>query len=187
MKEFEITFEVYNDINVLKNELIKNKFYYVEEFVLNDIYMYNPLNNEFGVNDGKITDTLMLRSIDDEETEIICKNRQYKNGLEIGTEKTTLKVENIETAEKLLNSLGYKRFLRMIDKNYKYENDNYNAIIQEVEGLGLFLEIEIKNSKDAEVEIQRLIEFAKSLNLKIGTKFDVRKAELLYKKLNNDA
>ena len=168
MKEFEITFEVYNDINVLKNELIKNKFYYVEEFVLDDIYMYNPLNNEFGVNDGKITNTLMLRSIDDEETEIICKNRQYKNGLEIGTEKTTLKVENIETAEKLLNSLGY------------------NAIIQEVEGLGLFLEIEIKNSKDAEVEIQRLIEFAKSLNLKIGTKFDVRKAELLYKKINNN-
>ena len=180
MKEFEVTFEVYNDISVIKNE-----FYYVEEFVLDDIYMFNPIDNKFGVKDGKITDTLMIRSIDNKETEIVCKNRQYKNGLEIGAEKTTLKVENIEIAEKLFNSLGYKRFLRMIDKNYKYENDDYNAIIQEVEGLGLFLEIEIKDGKDTEVEIQKLIEFVKSLDLKIGKKFDVRKAELLYKKINN--
>ena len=185
INETEITCEVYDDINILKNELIKNKFRYVEEFVLDDIYMFNPIDNKFGVNDGKITDTLIIRSIDDKEIEILCKNRQYKNDFEIGTEKTNLKVENVEIAEKSLNSLGYEKFLRMIDKNYKYENEDYNAIIQEVNGLGLFLEIEVKNSKDSEIEIQKLIEFAKSLNLRIGTKFDVRKAELLYKKINN--
>ena len=101
-------------------------------------------------------------------------------------EKETLKIQDIEIAEKLLNILGYKRFLRMIDKNYKYENENYIVFIQEVDGLGVFLEIETKNKENAEVEIQKLIELVKTLQLKTGTKFDIRKAEMLYEKQRNN-
>lgn len=183
INDTEITCEVYDDIPLIKKELENNDFHYVEEFTLDDIYMYNPKTEEFAEKDGRITNTLIIRYVNENDKKIICKKRNYdNNGLEIGTEKTMLKIEDIEIAEKLLNILGYNRFLRMIDKNYMYENENYIAYIQEVDGLGTFLEIETKNKENSEIKIQKLIELVKSLQLKIGTKFDIRKADLLYKK-----
>lgn len=187
INDTEITCEVYEDISLIKKELANNDFHYVEEFTLDDIYMYDSNTGEFAEKDGRITNTLIIRYVNENDKKIICKKRSYdNNGFEIGTEKTTLKIQDIEVAEKLLNILGYKRFLRMIDKNYMYENENYIAYIQEVEGLGTFLEIETKNKENAEVEIQKLIELVKTLQLKTGTKFDIRKAEMLYKKQRNN-
>ncbi len=183
INDTEITCEVYDDISVIKKELEKNNFHFIEEFTLDDIYMYNEKTNEFGEKDGRITDTLIIRYVNENDKKIICKKRIYDdNGFEVQTNKTKLVIESIEAAEKFLNILGFKRFLRMIDKNYMYENDNYTAYIQEVEGLGTFLEIETKNKEAAESEIKKLTELMKSFKLKCGTKFDVRKAEkLLYK------
>ena len=73
----------------------------------------------------------------------------------------------------------------MIDKNYCYENTEYIAYIQVIDNLGIFLEIESKSPNSKEKEIENLINIVQSLQLKIGTKFDIRKAELLYKKLQN--
>ena len=61
------------------------------------------------------------------------KKRNYdNNGLEISTDKTILKVKDIDASEKLLNILGYERYLRMIDTIYMYESENYIAYIQEI-------------------------------------------------------
>ena len=73
----------------------------------------------------------------------------------------------------------------MIDKNYMYENNEYVAYIQDVKDLGIFLELEAKENKNADQSIEKLINFVKSLNLNIGKKFDIRKADLLYSKQNN--
>ena len=51
---------------------------------------------------------------------------------------------------------------------------------------GIFIELEAKKVENAEQNIEQLIEFVKTLNLKIGTKFDIRKANLLYSKQNNE-
>lgn len=183
INDIEITCEVYDDIPHIKEELEKHNFHYVEEFTLDDIYMHNPETGEFTQNKGKITDTLIIRYVNENDKKIICKKRNYDSkGRQKGTEKTMLKIQNMKEAEKLLNMLGYNRFLRMIDKNYMYEHENYIAYIQNVEGLGTFLEIEAKSKENIEAEIQKLIELIKTFKLKIGINFDVRKAELLYKK-----
>ena len=80
--------------------------------------------------------------------------------------------------------LGYTRFLNMIDKNYMYENNEYVAYIQDVKDLGIFLELEAKENKNVEQSLEKLINFVKSFDLNIGTKFDIRKADLLYLKKN---
>ncbi len=186
INDTEITCQVYDDISVIVKKLERNNFHYVEEFTLDDIYMYNIKNGEFSAKEGKITDTLIIRYVNDNDKKIICKRRKHdNNGFEIGTEKTILKIEDIEKAEKLLNILGYDKYLRMIDKNYMYENDSYVAYIQEVENLGNFLEIESKNKENLQKEIKGMIDLVKKLDLSIGTEFDIRKADLLYRKQNN--
>ena len=186
IKDVEITCEVFEEIPTIIKALEDKGFKYVEEFTLDDIYMRNDKTNEFAPKNGKITDTLIIRYVNEDDKKIVCKRRNHDNkGFEISTEKSVLKVLNIEDAEKHLNMLGYTRYLNMIDKNYMYENDEYIAYIQEITDLGTFIEIEAKEVENAEQSVEKLIEFFKSLSLKIGTKFDIRKADLLYSKQNN--
>ncbi len=184
MMDIEITCEIFETTEKIKNTLLENGFQFIESFTLDDIYMYCKNNNKFFIKDGKISDTLIIRSVNDNDKKIICKKRNYDNkGLEIGTDKTVLKVNDICASEKFLNVLGYERYLRMVDTNYMYENEKYIAYIQEVKNLGIFLEIEIKDTNNNET-VYDLIKYAKGLNLKIGSKFDIRKAEKLYSKIN---
>ncbi len=187
IKDVEITCEVFEETSAIVKVLEDKGFKYVKEFTLNDIYMKNDKTNEFALKNGKITDSLIIRYVNEDDKKIVCKRRNYnKDGFEISTEKSVLKVTNIENAEKHLNILGYTRFLNMIDKIYMYENNEFIVYIQEVKDLGIFIELEAKKNERAEQSIEKLTEFVKTLNLKIGTKFDVRKAELLYSRQNNN-
>lgn len=182
MKDVEITCEVFDGIENIKSALLEKKLNFIESFTLDDIYMYNKDNKDFFIKDGKISDTLIIRNVDDEDKKIVCKKRNYNaEGMEISTSKTVLKVKDIEASEKFLNVLGYERYLRMIDTNYMYENDKYTVYIQDIKDLGVFLEVEAKNIEDEEKTVLDLIEYVKSLGLNIGIKFDIRKGELLYK------
>ena len=184
MKDIEITCEVFEKVEKIKNTLLEKGFKYIETFTLDDIYMYNKDNNQFFIKDGKISDTLIIRNVSEDDKKIICKKRNYDNdGLEIDTDKTVLKVKDIDASEKLLNILGYERYLRMIDTNYMYESENYIAYIQEIKDLGIFLEIELKDTNNYST-VYDLINYTKELNLKIGNKFDIRKAEYFYNKIN---
>lgn len=181
LEEVEITCEVFQNIPEIIEILKAYEFNYVEEFTLDDIYMENTNSHEFSYKDEKIRDTLIIRYVNEKDKKIICKKRNYDdNGIQISTDKTILKVKDIEEAEKFLNKLGYNRYLRMIDKNYKYQNKDYIAYIQEVEDLGIFLELEAKNKN---IMPDTLIKYIQKLGLKIGTEFDIRKAEKLYKKI----
>lgn len=186
IKEIEITCKVNEDLSNIRKALESKGLKYIEEFILNDIYMRNVRTNEFGPQEGKITDTLIIRYVNENDKKVIYKKRNYNNdGIETSTEKSIYEIDNIKDTEKQLNALGYIRFLNMIDKNYMYENNDFVVYIQEVKDLGTFLEVEIKQAEKKEQDIQNLIEFVNSLGLNIETKFDIRKAELLYKKQNN--
>lgn len=186
IKEIEITCKVNEDLSNIRKALESKGLKYIEEFILNDIYMRNVRTNEFGPQEGKITDTLIIRYVNENDKKVIYKKRNYNNdGIETSTEKSIYEIDNIKDTEKQLNALGYIRFLNIIDKNYMYENNDFIVYIQDVKDLGIFLEVEIKQAENEEQDIQKLIEFVNTLGLNIETKFDIRKAELLYKKQNN--
>ena len=183
MKDVEITCEVFDNLDKVKNILLNKGFNFIESFTLDDIYMYKKDNMEFFIKDGKISDTLIIRNVDNKDNKIVCKKRNYNSeGMETSTNKTILKIKDIEESEKFLNILGYERYLRMIDTNYMYENDKYIAYIQDIKDLGVFLEVESKNKEDEEKMVLDLIKYVKELGLNIGTKFDIRKAELFYQR-----
>lgn len=186
IREIEITYEVFEQISRIKKALENKGLKYKEEIVLDDIYMKNGKTSEFGPQEGKITDTLIIRYVNENDKKVICKKRNYDNkGTEISTEKSIYEINSIAETEKKLNSLGYIRYLHMIDKNYIYENNDFIVYIQEVKDLGIFIEIESKKVDNEEQSIETLTEFAKTLGLKVGLDFNIRKAELLYKKQNN--
>lgn len=186
IKEIEITCEVFEPTSNIMKSLEDIGFKYTDEFTLNDIYMKNDNTGKFGPKERKITDTLIIRYVNENDMKVICKKRKYNNeGLEISAEKSISKITSIEDTEKKLNALGYTRFLNMVDKNYMYDNDDFIVYIQEVKDLGTFLEVESKKVDNEEQRIEELKEFVKTFGLKIGSDFNIRKAELLYKRQNN--
>ena len=178
MKELEITCQIYNNVLDIRKELERKKFIFKKEFIIDDMYMHNTKTGNFAVTNGKITDSLVIRYVNENDKKIICKKNVSNN-----IEKTILKVDSIEDVEMHLNMLGYTKFLRLTYNNYMYENKQYIAYIQEVKNLGNFLELEAKDGENQSIE--NLIEYVKMLNLKTGEEFNVRKAELLYNKTRN--
>lgn len=178
MKELEITCQIYNNVLDIRKELERKKFIFKKEFIIDDMYMHNTKTGNFAVTNGKITDSLVIRYVNENDKKIICKKNVSNN-----IEKTILKVDSIEDVEMHLNMLGYTKFLRLTYNNYMYENKQYVAYIQEVKNLGNFLELETKDGENQSIE--NLIEYVKMLNLKTGEEFNVRKAELLYNKTRN--
>ncbi|MCI8310568.1 MAG: hypothetical protein HFJ45_10610, partial [Clostridia bacterium] len=185
IEDIEVTCEIFEEISNIGRVLENNGFHYVEEFTLDDIYLYDSHTKGFAPKGGKITDTLIIRYVNEDDKKIICKKRNYdENGFETSTDKYILRIKDIEEAQRTFNMLGYVQYLKMVDKNYMYESDKYIAYIQEIEDLGTFLELEAKSK---EITAEQLIKYLKGFNLKTGAKFDVRKAEMLYKKVGEKA
>lgn len=75
MKDVEITCEVFDNVDNVKSTLLEKGFNFIETFTLDDIYMYNKDNKDFFIKDGKISDTLIIRNVDDEDKKIVCKKK----------------------------------------------------------------------------------------------------------------
>lgn len=180
MSELEITCQLFEDILKIKEELKKQGFSYKKEFLIDDTYFYNKQTGEFSIKEGKLTDSLVVRYVNENDKKIICK--KYNSNV---IEKSVLKIENIQNAEKHLIMLGFEKIFKLKYKNYMYENEEYIVYIQEIKELGLFIELEAKGQKHKTVD--DLIKFLKTMNLQIGTEFNIRKAELLYNKLHKNS
>ena len=180
MSELEITCQVFKDILKIKEELERRGFSYKKEFWIDDTYFYNKQTKKFSVKEGKLTDSLVVRYVNENDKKKICK--KYDS---TGIEMSVLRVEDIQEAEKHLLLLGFEKMLTLKYKNYMYENEEYIVYIQEVKDLGVFIELEAKNQNNKTID--GLIKFIKTMDLQAGTEFNIRKAELLYNKLNQNS
>ena len=177
MNELEITCQVFEDVLKIKEELERKGFSYKKEFWINDTYFCNKQTGKFSIKKGKLTDSLVVRYVNENDKKIICK--KYDSN---GIKKSVLRVEDIQEAEKHLEMLGFEKILTLKYKNYMYENEEYVAYIQEVKDLWTFLELETRKQNNKTEN--DLIKFIKIMDLQIGTEFNIRKAEVLYNKLN---
>ena len=83
IKDVEITCEVFEEISTIVKVLEDKGFKYIEEFTLDDIYMKNDKTNEFAPKNGRITDTLIIRYVNEDDKKIVCKRRNHNsNGFE---------------------------------------------------------------------------------------------------------
>ena len=97
MKEIEVTCQIYDSITKIIEELIKKGFKYEKEFIIQDSYFHNLKNEEFSIKNGILTDSLVVRYVNEDDKKIICKRNTLNN-----TEKSILKVSNIENAKPFL-------------------------------------------------------------------------------------
>lgn len=198
MSQTEITVQIFENIEKVKQTLISLGFNYKDTFSGTDIYFSTCKINEIKNVSFKnlIDNSLIVRSFNKsssnvQESMIVHKLKTLDaNGNNISEQKTSVKIDNPSNACNLFTNAGLTKWLTLNQINSFYTKDEVTIIIGIVGGLdGCFIEIEeypsIGNLSSSE-KFNHLTNFVKSLNLKTGSDFSCKKSLMLFNKNNTN-
>ena len=183
MIEVEILVEVFEDIEKVKSKL--NRFELEAEKSIIDTYYYDPLRETLKpYKNGKLYASFRIREKED-FTEITYKNDFYKDGIWQYSDEFETKVDNSEIIKNIINNLGLKTLARLSSHKMFYKYNDYEIVLEKVENLGVFLEVELQNSdkySDFMSEKENMQKFIDSLELNVSSELNCGKKELYIKK-----
>lgn len=180
----EICVQAYTTLEELQRKLENAGFEFVENYNNSDTYFSILNENDVENVDYKtlLDSSLIVRHIVGDSCDI--KNLVYKkktldeNGNVVKEIKTKLKIDDIDKAKQMFSSLGLTCWCDYINHNYEYKKGEISIIVQYVDSLGVFIEIEefnsIKDKSDKEKFVV-LKDLVNSLNLPLGSDFSCKK------------
>ena len=183
MKEIEILVEVFSD----KNEVlaILNKFNFVGEKEVLDLYFYDEKRDALKPKEGKLTECFRLRK-KDKNSYITYKIDHFDDtGTWVYSDEEETQVTDFKVISKIISQLGLKPLIEIDNIKHTFLTDEYEIVLEEVKGLGLFLEVEKLNMGETEKinEVkQKILDFINSLEIKTSSKLNSGKPELMLKK-----
>lgn len=147
MKEKEICLKSNVSFEELKKIMFDIGFKIQEDFQLNDIYMIKKdIDISLDNKDTIFKDNILVREVVGKTTLLLNKIKEVdSNGVVVEEQKVKCTIENSESGYNFLCSIGYKKAFELKDHNILLTNGINEIYIQEVEGLGTYVEMEQKN------------------------------------------
>jgi len=191
--ETEITAKIFCTRNEASKILERNGFFFKEKFLLVDSY-YTHLKLEPDIEYQKLLESsIVIRDADFNRrygsvtsSTLMYKDKLYDERGEVVSEtKKTCDISSSVAANEIFALAGFTEWCTKSVNGYVFKKGNNELLIQEVDDLGLFLEIEEFPSQRDQPEskkMKELIEFAKSLGLPLGHNFNEKISYLLFKK-----
>ena len=183
MKEIEILVELYSDIQEAKQTLNQFKSTGIKNVI--DTYYYDPLRNNLKPNNKlQIDECFRLREQND-KTYITYKIDKFDdNNIWLYSDEYETEVKNKQQIINIINALGLKKLLVINNKKTSYTTNKYEIVIEEVDKLGNFMEVELCTNENVNVkEIKREIQaFINSLGLDVSEELHMGKPEMMLKK-----
>jgi predicted adenylyl cyclase CyaB len=144
--------EVFEDFENAIMKLESQGFRIIRSGRIEDVYMtqlYNELksNNILNV----LSKSILLRYIDNDGKiykNITYKKKEYNNDVVMSEEKISVACDDLDEAEKLFDSLNFKRIVRVAYDLVVLAKVNIELAFQNVENLGLFVEYENEKNYD---------------------------------------
>lgn len=183
MREIEVLAELYDDIATAKTKL-KNCEYKGAKLTV-DTYYYDPKRKNLQLNaKNKLTECCRLREKDDKYY-VAYKVDKYNAGKWQCSEEYETEVKDLHTMEMIFDCLGLEILVVVNNTKHTFENGDFEIVIEEVEDLGNFIEVEAKNDDDRfsinEVKA-KIYQFIDNLGLNISDELNSGKPELLLNK-----
>lgn len=183
MKEIEILIEVKSNRETALKAL--EKFSSVGMKRTLDIYFQDPLRKDLQANeDDKLYRSFRLRQKDSKNW-ITYKIDHFDKETWSYSDEFETEVENFENILHIIKKLGLEELVRIDNKKYTYINSDYEIVLEDVENLGLFIEveklIEVPVEKVGEVK-EEIRSFLKTLDIEFGQEQNAGKPELMLRK-----
>ena len=182
MKEIEILVELYDDI-----DNVKKKFSNFEYLGLNhviDEYYYDPKRDILKPNnDMQLDHCLRLRSKNDKYY-ITYKDDVFDNEIWLYSNEYETKIEDVDMMREIFDRLGLKKLLVIDNKKETYKYNDYEIVLENVDDLGLFMEVEYCTDRDVDVKSIKLEiqEFIVSLDISVSEELNMGKPEMFLRK-----
>jgi len=127
------------------------------------IFQYDRIYNEKGkINPrGKKGNVLRIRQQEDKILLTLKKNRTN----ELDCIEHELEISSVEEMENILLQMGYQLAVEIRKTRQKAKYQNYEICLDEVEGLGTFVEVEKITNEPAEKVQEELFQFLESLGV----------------------
>lgn len=184
MKEIEILVRVNDDVNIILNKF-KN-FEYIDTQLVVDEYYYDPKRDNLKPNKkNQLNECLRLR-IKGEKNFITYKDDVFDGDKWLYSNEYETEVNSIEIIKSIFERLGLKKLLIVKNKKMIYKYDKYEIVLEDVENLGYFMEVEYCtkeniNVKEVKKEIQHFID---SLKLNVSEELNMGKPEMILREQN---
>lgn len=191
MRQIEITVKVENSLSEVDKILSKQGFKVIRKSRIEDIYLKKE-NIKLGKRNilKVLSNCVLVRYLkvgDEEFKKITYKKKDYKGNKVISEKKFNVDINDIQKAYNLFIELG---FTNIVNVNYDvivYEKDGLELAFQDVEGLGLLLEVENENDfegvsdKDIIKEKRKMVKNLSKYGLTTSKNYDIKKAYELIK------
>lgn len=187
MKEIEILFSLNSQIEKTLS-ILHDKFSFMHEHKIIDTYYLIKSSKELQPdNEYKLSASLRVRQ--KSNNGYLTYKKDYfdesKNWLYSDEYETS--IGDFDIMHNILSKIGFEVLVVVNNTKKVFNNKTYEVVIETVEGLGNFLEIELLDSKHVNIESVGKIknsmrEYLNSLGIEVGEEMNAGKPELLIKK-----
>lgn len=145
--ELELTVLLDTTYELLNEHLLKKGMHVLKKKEMYDIYMMPVSNFDDNLSkEQQLNSCIIIRRIDNEFSGFTYKYKQYlKNGDLVENKKFNLAIVNLEDGKIFLEAIGYKQLFTIKQEMFEYANEVNKICVQNVKGLGLFVEVEAEN------------------------------------------
>ena len=195
MNKTEVTVQVFESFDNVKQKLISQGYEHTEDFCVNDYYFskYDIVKLKEMEYKDIIDNSIIVRNLYDDknsiEQKIVHKKKVLDaNGNVIADSKVEVFVDDIEKIVLLFNQAGLTNWCSMKNNASTFIKGQIRLDTHLIEDLGLFIELEefpgIENLSSEE-KFVHLSNMIKELNINIGDDFSCKKVFMKFKKENN--
>lgn len=183
MREVEVLVEVKSNKEEALKELQQFQFQGIKKTL--DVYFYDPLRLNLQPSEfGKLKAAFRLRSKDGKN--FITYKVDHFEGLEWShSDEYETEIKDFDVAMQVIEKLGLVELVRIGSEKHTYTTSEYEIVLEDVKGLGLFLEVEnlseVSDEKVGEVK-KGIRTFLASLSVDLGEEQNAGKPELMLRK-----
>ncbi|MCL5011978.1 MAG: class IV adenylate cyclase [Patescibacteria group bacterium] len=187
MREVEILVEVYDALADAKQKLAKFSYHGDKKTI--DVYYVDPLRSALRPTEhNELKEVFRLREKDGACFLAYKVNHYDSSDIWTYSDEHEVEVSDFRTAENIIEHLGFKTLVEIRNVKHTYTTDRFEIVLEEVENLGTFLEVERHSISDSEDIIdakKEIWDFIKNLEIKVSDELHEGKPELMLKKIQS--
>lgn len=180
MREIEVLAELHDDIKTALKQMETCE--YVGDKHTVDTYYIDPKRKNLKLNaKNKLMECCRIREKGN-KFYVTYKIDKYEGPKWLYSEEYETEVKDLHAMEMIFDCLGLEVLVVVDNIKHTFETEDYEIVIEEVKGLGNFIEVEAKNDDERfsvdEVKA-KIYQFIDDLELNVGDELNSGKPELL--------